>query len=158
MEMDISDMRSKVIERTINIEWLMSSVITQHYLKIVTKEFMLEVLYDEYFSFALKRRILEKIIPDINKQQIQNLNRIGTIRNYFAHCNQQLFFGNSPPSPDGKGSVPDPRQIDRSISFDNLYDEFTGIVGDVENYLANVFRKKGGKLFAYRDNDFVETD
>lgn len=50
----IENMRSIVIEKTINVEWLMSSIISQHYLKRVIKEFLLEVLYDEYFSFALK--------------------------------------------------------------------------------------------------------
>lgn len=142
----VSSMRSEVIEKTINVEWLMNSIISQHYLKRVTKEFLLEVLYDEYFSFALKRRIIEKIISEIDKQQLQRINRINTIRNYFAHCNQQLFDGSTPPAPDSEGSVPDPRRLDRSINFEKLYEEFSGIIGDVERYLADVYRDKGGEL------------
>jgi len=65
---NISKYRSEVIERAINIEWIMSAIICQHYFKKVIMPFLLEVLYDEYFSFALKRRILEKIVKDFDKK------------------------------------------------------------------------------------------
>ena len=61
---NISKYRSEVIEKAINIEWIMSAIICQHYFKKTILPFLLEVLYDEYFSFALKRRILEKIVKD----------------------------------------------------------------------------------------------
>lgn len=52
---EISKCRAEVIERFINIEWIINAIISQHYLKRVVVSFILEVLYDEYFSFALKR-------------------------------------------------------------------------------------------------------
>src|SRR5215204_2008170 len=61
MKLDISTIRSAVIEKSINLEWMMNAIISQHYFGAVKKSFILEVLYDEYCSFALKRRILMKI-------------------------------------------------------------------------------------------------
>jgi hypothetical protein len=133
--------RSEVIERAINAEWLMSAIISQHYFKRVSKPFLLEVLYDEQFSFALKRRILEKIIddPDSHKS-IQDLNRLGTIRNYFAHCGQEITpIGGTP-------FVPDPRKPENAIDFAALYAEFTALAPRVESFLAEVFRAKGGQM------------
>ena len=71
-------MRAEVIEKFINVETIINAIISQHYLKRLVMPFLLEVLYDEYFSFALRRRILEKIlnksVPDYDKKQIEYLN------------------------------------------------------------------------------------
>lgn len=142
---ELSKWRAEVIERAINVEWLINAIICQNYLKKTFKNFLLEVLYDEYFSFALKRRILEKILRQIdnenNKPKIDQLNRINIIRNYFAHCNQQFFeIG------DDIGKVPDPRKTNRAINFKILYEEFMSIVGDVELWLSKIFKSIGGTL------------
>ena len=120
----ISGFRSEVIERTINIEWLVGSIVCQHYFGKIYLPFLLEVLYDEYFSFALKRRILEKIIPDLDKKQLQNLNRVNTIRNYFAHCNTKFFLGNKKPQLGEKGKILDPKNTEKELDFENLHKEF----------------------------------
>ena len=73
-----SKYRSEVIERFINVGWLLNAIITQHYFKRIVSSFLFEVLYDEYFNFGLKRRIIEKIIPNINGQRLQDLNRLNT--------------------------------------------------------------------------------
>jgi hypothetical protein len=130
-----------VIERFINIEWIINAIICQHYFKRVIKPFILEVLYDEYFSFALKRRILEKIVEDLESRKLQDLNRANTIRNYFAHCNQQIVEG-SDLTADGKAI--DPKKIDKAIDFENLYHEFMAIAGGVEEYLMSIYQQKGG--------------
>ncbi len=115
----ISKFRSEVIERTINIEWIINAIISQHYFGKVMRSFLLEFLYDEYCSFALKRRILEKIIPNMEKKKLENLNRVNTIRNYFAHCNQLLIEGLDSSNPISR--VVDPRKLDKAIDFENLY-------------------------------------
>jgi len=137
---ELSQWRSEVIERAINIEWLISAIICQHYLRKTYQHFLFEVLYDEYFSFALKRRILEKTVPEA-RREIQALNRINTIRNYFAHCNQLLFEKG-----EHEGKVPDPRDLHKELAFEDLYEEFTSIAGEIEEWLAGVFRSKGGVL------------
>jgi hypothetical protein len=142
----ISKLRSEVIERTINIEWIMNAIISQHYFGKVLLPFVLEFLYDESCTFALKRRVLEKIAPDLEKQKLEKLNRINTIRNYFAHCNQVLIEGSNPTSPSAISKVVDPRKLDKAIDFEKLYTEFMGIVGPVEEHLAEIYKAKGGQL------------
>jgi hypothetical protein len=148
----ISKFRSEVIERTINIEWIMNGIISQHYFHKVLLPFVLEFLYDEYCTFALKRRVLEKIVPDIERQSLQNLNRVNTIRNYFAHCNQVLVDGPDPTGSSAISKVVDPRKLDKGIDFEKLYREFMEIVGQVEEYLAKIYVAKGG--FLQKDDDF----
>jgi hypothetical protein len=148
----LSKYRAKVIERFINVEWIINVIISQHYFKRVALPFILEVLYDEYFSFALKRRILEKIIDNINNQKVQDLNRLNTIRNYFAHCDQEIIKVLDTEIRGGKiidkvrGKTVDPRNIEREINFEELYAEFMRIVGGVEEYLVEIYKDLGGKF------------
>ena len=146
MDKDIlSKYRSEVIERFINVESIINAIISQHYLKRVTMPFLLEVLYDEYFSFGLKRRILEKIFKNIDSQKLQDLNRLNTIRNYFAHYNQKSFEASDKEKKAGK--VIDPRNIKSEIDFERLYAEFKSKEGGVEEYLSTLHQALGGVLF-----------
>jgi len=140
----LSKYRSEVIEKSINIEWIINAIISQHYLKRVILPFVLEVLYDEYFSFALRRNILKKIIKDIDSQKVEDLNRLNTIRNYFAHCNQEIFEASDKTKKRGK--IIDPRHIEREIDFESLYSEFTEKEKGVVEYLAKLFQDLGGVL------------
>lgn len=153
MEKDkLSKCRAEVIERFINVEWIINAIISQHYFKKVVKPFVLEVLYDEYFSFGLKRRILKKVIENIDSKKVQELNRLNTIRNYFAHCNQEIFEISDIEVKDGKviekakGKVIDPRNIEKEVNFESMYSEFMKMVGGVEEYLAKVYQDLGGEL------------
>jgi hypothetical protein len=148
----ISKFRAEVIERTINIEWIINAIISQHYFGKVLSPFILEFLYDEYCTFSLKRRVLEKIAPNLEKEKLDNLNRINTIRNYFAHCGQVLIEGSDPSSPLAISKVVDPRKLNKAIDFEKLYSEFMGIVGGVEEHLAEIYKAKGGQLL--REEDF----
>ncbi|PIU57494.1 MAG: hypothetical protein COS88_00935 [Chloroflexi bacterium CG07_land_8_20_14_0_80_51_10] len=65
-EKTVSQMRADVIERFINLETRMNAIISQHYFGKFYKPFFLEVLYDEHFTFGLRRGILEKTVPDID--------------------------------------------------------------------------------------------
>jgi hypothetical protein len=141
-----SKYRSEVIERFINIEWLINAIITQHYFKRIVASFLFDVLYDEYFNFGLKRRILEKIIPNIDKSRIHDLNRLNTIRNYFAHCNQEIFFGSGIPHSEEKGFIPNPRKLTEEVDFETLYNEFLEIEKSVANYLMSILKSLGAKI------------
>ena len=50
----LSKYRAEVIIEFINIKKIINVIISQHYFKKVVLPFYLEVLYDEYFTFALK--------------------------------------------------------------------------------------------------------
>jgi len=137
--------RGEVIERFANVEYSINSIISQHYLKRVYLPFFLDILYDEYFSFGLRRRILEKIIVRLNvrelyKKRIQQLNRLNTIRNYFAHCNLRLF---EQPESGLDFMTPDPRDVKIDIDFKKLYAEFFDKVEDVEKFLFEFTNKVG---------------
>ncbi len=140
----LSKYRADVIESFINIETIINAIICQRYFKKVTVDFYFEVLYDEYFSFGLKRRILEKIFKDIDSQKLQDLNRLNTIRNYFAHYNQESFEASDKEKKEGK--VIDPRNIKSEIDFERLYAEFKSKEGGVEEYLATLHQALGGAL------------
>ena len=134
----LSKYRAEVIERFITVEWMINAIICQYYLKCVIKSFMLEVLYDEYFSFALRRRILEKILKKINKyekQIIDDLHRLNNIRNYFAHCGQEFIILTEKQL---KRKVIHPRDIEKELDFESLHGDFMKIVGGVEEYLVKL--------------------
>lgn len=141
----VTEMRSLVIEKSINIEWLINSIISQHFFGHVKMEFVSAVLFDEYCSFALKRRILCKICPEVKGQLEQSLNRLNTIRNYFAHVNQGYVDG---PDPNADSRVPDPRGFHRSVDFALLFSEFNSLEPSLNTAFFDIFTGKGGVIAA----------
>ena len=140
----LSKYRAEVIIEFINIEKIMNAIISQHYFKKVVLPFYLEVLYDELFSFGLRRRIVEKIIVGIDKQKVEDLNRLNTIRNYFAHCDLELFETSDTDKKHGK--VVDPRNIQKEIDFESLHSEFMQKKTGVLDYLIKLFKDLGGAM------------
>lgn len=145
---EIISQRGEIINKFINIEWIINAIISQWYMSKVEKEFVLEVLYDEYFSFALKRRIIEKIFskrapsklrPKL-RSMLNSLNRLNSIRNYFAHCTESMTLSNI----DGE-YIPDPKNHDRHLDFQALYDEFMAKEKEVNKYFYDLFSSIGGK-------------
>ena len=136
--------RSDVIERSINIEGMINAVITQHFFGAIKLEFISTMLYDEYCSFALKRRVLLKIAPELCSIK-QELFRMGTIRNYFAHVGQVLTDG---PHPEAASRIPDPRNFTKSVNFGNLHKEFLAIEKEILKALFSTYEAKGGKFAA----------
>jgi hypothetical protein len=134
----ILEYRGIVVDRFINIDTILNALISLHYFKEVSSNFILEVLYDEYFSFALKRRIVQKIIPNLDSKMIEDLNRLNTIRNYFAHCGMEFVK-------DGNASkVLDPRNLKKGIDFEALFKEFMEKEHNVANYFLKLYIDKGG--------------
>ena len=135
--------RNVVIEKLINLESLISAIICQYYLKRVTTKFYFGVLYNENFSLGLKRGILEKI-PQIDQRMIHKLNRLMKIRNRFAHCGPQVFWGTTLPTEGEKPVIPDPENWRASLDFEALYTEFLAEEPEVTKYLFEFFRTLGG--------------
>jgi hypothetical protein len=139
---EISKYRAEVIERAINIEWIINAIISQHYFKYVNINFLFEVLYDQNITFALKRNILDKILQSRNhqnEQKMHELNRLNSIRNYFAHCNQEIYTIKSK-----EGFIPDPKKPENPIDFNKLYEEFITIAKQVESWLFEEYKGMGG--------------
>lgn len=141
MTNSISALRSEVIEKTINIEWLIHVIISQHYFGRVRIDFVSEVLYDEQCPFALKRRIVLKLCPGLQGETEQQLNRINTIRNFFAHVGQSIVDG---PNADGPSRIPSPRDFSKSVDFEAMHKEFLLLEGHLVTALFAVYEEKGG--------------
>ncbi len=138
-ENKLSEFRAIVIEKFINVEAILNAIICQHYFKKVNANFYLEVLYDEYFTFNLKLRIFEKIV-NTKKLDVNNLRRLNTIRNYFAHCNQRFFKNGD------EGKILDPRNTAKEINFQKLYEEFSKKEKEVINNLEKTYGLLGGMI------------
>jgi hypothetical protein len=141
----LSKKRSEVIEKSINLENIINAIISQHYFKKVVISFYLEVLYDEYFSFGLRRRILTKVVRDMEQDKLNKINRLHTIRNYFAHCGPELFDGSMSPVEGSTGRIPHPRKPEESLDFSELYTEFTKIEPEISKYLFDIYTSIGGQ-------------
>jgi len=143
----VSKYRAEVIERFINVEWIINAIISQYYLKKVRKSFLFEVLCDEHFSFALRRSILKKIIKNVDSRKLKgiekDMNQLNRTRNYFAHCGQE-FIVLTDDTP--KRKIIDPRKPEEELDFESLYDEFMTKVSSVEKYLAKLLHDLGGTL------------
>ncbi|MCF7846740.1 MAG: hypothetical protein K9M51_01595 [Candidatus Gracilibacteria bacterium] len=148
---EISQWRSEVIEKFINLEWLINSIISQKYLKACSYPFLFDFLYDVNCTFALKRNVLFKISPDFPEKD--NLNRLNNIRNLFAHCNQELFrnISNAPPS-DAIGVIPNPKNPERDICFKQLHEEFNTKEPAVARALLEIYYSLGGQLLPVPDS------
>ena len=137
-EESLSKNRAKVIETTIAIESMISTAITNHYFGEINLNFMLEVMFDEYFTSALKIRILKKVFPNkVDNEKENKLRRIINIRNIFAHCNNRIYNG-------AKWVIIYPKDYDRGFSkqkgfggvdFDKLYKEFEELNREVTEFL-----------------------
>ncbi len=141
----ISEYRSEVIEKFINIETLINVIISQRYFKKVIEAFFFEVLYDAYCTFSLKRNILKKINPDF---KLQNLERLNSIRNYFAHCNQLVFEGPELPTEGQKGKIFDPKNLTKELDFEKLYNEFIKLEKNVNDELYEFYKSLNGISFS----------
>ena len=69
---------------------------------------------------------------------MQDLNRLNTIRNYFAHYNQGIIIKVADKTREEK--VIDPRNIERGINFEELYADFMSKATEVEEYLEKLFK------------------
>ncbi len=136
----LSKYRSEVIEKFINVEFFINAIICQYYFKKVIANFFFDILYDEYFSFGFKSKILLKIIKEPDRRKIDDLNRLSNIRNYFAHRGQEII----PNEPEAKAIIPDPRNIEVGIDFELLYKEFLSKEKTVIEYLENIYLGMGG--------------
>ncbi len=137
----ISEKRSEVIEYFIKIETIVNTIISQHYFGGVRLRFLTELLFDVNCTFALKRNVLKKIAPDFPK--FEELNRLNSIRNFFAHCNVKFFLGETPPENIEDGFIFNPNDLTKNLDFDKLYTDFNTIRTEVENELWKLLEKLG---------------
>ena len=147
---EVTKARSAVIEDFIQIETLLSHIIADYYLgkkNPVAFLFVLEVLYDELCTFALKRNVLNKIIDAIFQdekerkkagKEFNKLYKLNRIRNVFAHCGPDLYVAR-----EGKALrvTPDPRNPSKPLELGKAYEEFKRLQPEVLVWLNKLFPK-----------------
>ena len=82
----IAQYRGVIIHDSISIEALIGAIIAIYFVKDnKNNEFNRKVIDDEYFSFGLKIKILEKLNQEVYPQFFEDIRRINNMRNIFAH-------------------------------------------------------------------------
>jgi len=150
----LAEQRSEVIDQFIGLEALVDCIIGVHYLGRLSLAFYHEVLYDEYFSFGLKVRILEKILSEDDKDAmnaVQLLRRANRIRNVFAHCGITRYESKT-----GQSYVPDPRNPEQGLDFEALHAEFSASIPPLRDFLLKKATEKGAQIRINRDGTWEE--
>ena len=141
----ISLYRAKVIENTITIESLINIAITINYFGYIKPDFLLEVLYDEYFNSGLKIKILKKSFPDKIDNTIENkIRRLIQIRNLFAHNhNLKIYNGEKWVVVNPKDYISGYEKTKvKGIDFQKLFNEFNILNRKVKSILETIVKEK----------------
>lgn len=128
--------RGFIIGKAIDICGMIDAILNLYFAKDSRQnEFMHKALDDEYFSFGLKIRILEKIKLNLGKELIEKIRRINNIRNEFAHKVPGIIPKSGPLSISFDITDKNPRKIEE------LYTEFFKLVEEAEPELDKFFWK-----------------
>jgi hypothetical protein len=97
---------------------------------------------------SLFKLSIRKIIENPDKQKLTELERVGGIRNRFAHYGIQMSKDLLTKSTDDASfEILDHRKGELGVDFEGLHREFMDLAGGVERYLAQVCESIGGKLY-----------
>lgn len=139
--------RTEVIEMAINVETIMSIMITHHFFpgEGVYFPFITKVLNDEGFTANLRRSIFIKCYPDTPNQIDNSIRRLFSIRNIFAHSG--LYYGVLGSSGDsgmveGLQSAKKPGKID---DLEALLCEAKSLNSEILSFLEKELEKLGIK-------------
>ena len=109
--------------------------------------FMLEMLYDEHCTFAMKRSVLRKVLDPLfqesetrkkTKIEFEKLYRLNSVRNIFAHCGPDVVLAK-----DGKGMcfIPDPRNPSKRLDLESALKDFKRLEPEVFQWLLDLLPK-----------------
>ena len=126
--------RGVVVHDFINIESMIGSIISIYFAKDnKNNEFNRKVIDDEYFSFGLKVKILEKLKFKVYKTFFEDTRRIGNIRNLFSHQVPTLEEGFFIYNADKESS--------NHIKMAELYKEFRDKYSKIDEQLNIIFNE-----------------
>jgi hypothetical protein len=127
--------RTDILDRAMNIENLLSILITYYFFpgEAIKLDFLQKVLNDESASANYKRSLFFKCYPETDKKIDENIRRIFSIRNTFAHSGLAIHLFT-----DEEAKHPDPRKVGSFIDFDALNKELLEKEKDVLGYLIGL--------------------
>ena len=155
-EEKLSNYRVEVITKFINLETIMNSIISQHYFKHGNMPFLTQVLYNPYFTFALRLDILKQITPIFDSKKEEYLHKLNRIRNYFAHCSPNFFKVGTKVSKESIGYMFDPKDPSKILDFEDLHKEFNDKEEQVVLYLIELYEGLGGQMKTEEDVNSVK--
>ena len=136
----LKEKRGDIVEKFINIENLVSLIISRHYVPIkdgISTKFTSEVLFDEYFNFGLKVKILVKILGE-ESSWTQELRVLSKIRSAFAHRGTVIV------THDGEEKTVDLSEgFDKDFDYEKRYAEFLDKEKKITKKLGEVLEEKG---------------
>lgn len=136
--------RQHIIERAINLEHLLCSLVTHHFFpnKALKLSFFHGVMLDPLANSAFRINVFWKCYPGFLKGIIEKLRRIFSIRNIFAHAG---LYVTTTADPDAMFFM-DPKNKDKRLDFDSLAEEFDQKVDECERLLGEMFEAGGIEL------------
>lgn len=139
---EVQQARGKIIYSFISVEALIKTIISQHYLKTIDNKFIFNILSSEQANFGFIRNALKEIVGvENNKIELENLNKLNKIRNYFAHL--VIKSDKRPDDIDAKVLLIYPPSKNGSIDPQEKYDEFYKIFSGVFDWLMDISKKEG---------------
>jgi uncharacterized protein YbaP (TraB family) len=135
--------RGVIVEKFVAIEWTVSLIISQRYLKKLDMEFLQDVLCDDAVNFGLRVNLLEKIEPKF--EYMQELRKMNNIRNKFAHCHQMIIEIDDA-SGQGRRIAVNPKKQNIEINFESLENEFNNLFPKVNESLFQLLLCLGAQL------------
>jgi len=127
----IAQYRGVIIHDSISIDALIGSIIAIYFARDdKNNEFNRKIIDDEYFSFGLKVRILEKLNFEVYKGFFEDIRRMNNIRNLFAHQVPTLDEGFFKKNLDGEEEI---------LYMSDLHKEFLEKIKKVDEQLYKIF-------------------
>lgn len=130
---EISECRAEVITKFLDLERMVNIIISEYYLGAISGNFLIDVLYDPFFSFGLKLNILGKI-GTVKESDIILIRKLNTIRNIFAHEQFELVVGEK----EGETVFLDTRQ-GKELDYAEKYRLFLELYPNVLNALDRIY-------------------
>lgn len=132
-----TEMRNEVLEEFNHLDYWISQMISFHYFKGYWGDFVQDVLYDVSMSSHSRMRIFRKIAKQINiydSKMHDFLEKMGRIRNVFAHCMTL--------SPDKNKSSFEVFGVKKTnIDFNGEYKQFKDLIEKTLPYMDKIWKK-----------------
>ena len=129
----IAQYRGVIITDSINIERFIEAIIINYFVKEEkSSEFLVKCITDEYFSFGLKIRILEKLDFSTYDGFFEDIRKMNKIRNIFAHCSPGSFTG-------GLSYYNEKIKSRETRELEEFHKEFLGRIKKVQSQLEKLF-------------------
>lgn len=152
---DLPRERGEILSTFITIDNAISMIISKHYLgdsptsqTQINKEtdFLVNVLGNDQFTFALKRNILIHILKkeNLNESLIEELGRLNNLRNIFSH--RTWLTNENPQVPESEIYYQNPKfpwDRTKNIPAEDLKNEYNSLWPDVIQWLMDLAEKQG---------------